>query len=78
MEYQLIYKTAPGCREIQKTIIGKDFLTAWIRSIVTEPIYRETQIVSVCEIRKTGAYRNGRRAKWLKVASLIEEAKGAK
>ncbi len=75
MEYQLLYKAAAGCREIQKNINGKSELLAYLRSFATEPIYRNTVIVSVHQITKFGAYLNGRRSKKLNVAALIAEAK---
>ncbi len=75
MEYQLLYKAAAGCRTIQKNLNCKDTLLGLLKSFATEPIYRETQIVSVHEIRKTGAYLQGRRYKKLDVAKLTAEAK---
>lgn len=75
MEYQLLYKAAAGCPIIQKNIFGKDTLLAYLRSFATEPLYRDLIIVSVHQIKKFGAYGNGRRAKKLNVAKLIEEAK---
>ena len=75
MYYQLIYKAAAGCREIQKNINGKSDLLALLKSYATEPIYRETIIVSVHQITRTGAYLNRTRVKKLNVTKLVEEAK---
>jgi hypothetical protein len=74
MEYQLIYRACRGGREIQKTVRGRHELLAWLREIATEPIHRETQVISVHEIRKTGVHGNVRRAKRLDVAALTAEA----
>lgn len=74
MEYQLIYRAAEGCREIQKNLNSKATLLDWLRAFATEPIYRSTRVVSVHEIRKFGAYGNGRRSKKLDVVKLTREA----
>lgn len=75
MEYQLLYQADRGCRVIQKNIVGKDTLLAYLRSFSTEPIYRTVQVISVHQITRYGAYLNGRRAKKLDVAKLIAESK---
>lgn len=74
MEYQILYQAAEDCRVTQKNITGKDTLLAYLRSWATEPIYRTVRVISVHEIRKFGAYGNGRRAKKLDVAKLTREA----
>jgi hypothetical protein len=74
MEFQMIYRAAPGCREIQKRVTCRTDLLAILKAFATEPLYRETIVVSIHQITRYGAYLNGRRAKQLDVGKLTREA----
>lgn len=74
--YQLIYRAGKGCRDVQKYVNSKDELLSILRSFAVEPIYCKTQVVSIHQIVKTGAYLNGRRYKRLDAKKLTTEAIG--
>ena len=72
--YEILYKAADGCREIQRYVNSTQGLLALLREWATEPCHRTLRIVSVAKIVKSGAYGNRRSVKRLDAAALTAEA----